>query len=319
MRSVSVSSPFSTTQALNGDSVMPAVRSVGPNTSWIRRCGPHSAPAITRPCPSRYLVPACITRSAPSASGRCSAGEQKVLSTVSSAPASCAMSASAAMSQTSVSGLVGVSANSSFVRRPDRGAPFGQIGLRHEAGVDAELGELLGEQADRRAEHRARAHHVVAGLQQAHHQQQDRAHAGGGGHGGLGTFHRRQPRFQAAHRGVAGAPVGEVLHLGKAPRRGLGIGLHEGAGQEQPLAVLAMLAGRQRGAHGQRLGAQAVGKPGARQAGGLVVAVGHRGLKVNRRCAAPAGCDRRQRLRRRRGPRCAAPRWRRTPPPRCRR
>ncbi|EWS63786.1 hypothetical protein Y695_02976 [Hydrogenophaga sp. T4] len=37
------------------------------------------------------------------------------MSTASSAPALCAMSASARMSQTSVNGLVGVSANSSFV------------------------------------------------------------------------------------------------------------------------------------------------------------------------------------------------------------
>ena len=30
----------------------------------------HRAPAITRPCPSRYLVPECMTMSAPKSTGR---------------------------------------------------------------------------------------------------------------------------------------------------------------------------------------------------------------------------------------------------------
>ena len=47
----------------------------------------HTAPPITRPCPSRYLVAEWITMSAPSSSGRCSAGVQNTLSTTSSAPA----------------------------------------------------------------------------------------------------------------------------------------------------------------------------------------------------------------------------------------
>ena len=83
----------------------------------------HSAPAITRPCPSKYLVADCMTTSAPSASGFCRAGVQKQLSTTSRAPALCAISASAAMSQTSVSGLVGVSASRILVL-PGRMAAF---------------------------------------------------------------------------------------------------------------------------------------------------------------------------------------------------
>jgi hypothetical protein len=63
--------------------------------------------------------------SAPNSTGRCSAGEQKQLSTVSRAPALCARSASAWMSHTSVSGLVGVSAKSNFV--------FGRIARFHSA------------------------------------------------------------------------------------------------------------------------------------------------------------------------------------------
>jgi len=53
--------------------------------------------------------------SAPRVIGRCKAGVAKQLSTASSAPALWAISAKARISQTSVSGLVGVSANSSLV------------------------------------------------------------------------------------------------------------------------------------------------------------------------------------------------------------
>ncbi len=115
MRIDSVSRPLSTTQALNGASVMPALRSTGRNNSATCFSVPHKAPATIRPWPSRYLVPEWITRSAPRDNGRCKAGEQKQLSTASNAPALWAMSASARMSHTSVSGLVGVSANSSRV------------------------------------------------------------------------------------------------------------------------------------------------------------------------------------------------------------
>ena len=60
-------------------------------------------------------MPECTIRSAPSLMGCCKAGVQKQLSTASKAPAAWAMSARARMSHTSVSGLLGVSANSSLV------------------------------------------------------------------------------------------------------------------------------------------------------------------------------------------------------------
>ena len=75
----------------------------------------HKAPAITRPWPSKYLVPECITISAPMSMGRCKMGVAKQLSTASKAPALCASSAKATMSHTSVKGLVGVSAHSNRV------------------------------------------------------------------------------------------------------------------------------------------------------------------------------------------------------------
>jgi hypothetical protein len=57
MRIESVSSPFSTTQALKGESDMPALRITGTNFSLTSCSVAHKAPAITRPWPSRYLVP----------------------------------------------------------------------------------------------------------------------------------------------------------------------------------------------------------------------------------------------------------------------
>src|SRR3989344_2681569 len=115
MRMDSVSRPLSTTQALKGASVMPAPRSVVISGPLTMASGPQMAPASTRPWPSRYLVPEWMMRSAPRSTGFCSAGVQKQLSTASRAPAACAISASAAMSQTSVSGLLGVSAKKSLV------------------------------------------------------------------------------------------------------------------------------------------------------------------------------------------------------------
>jgi hypothetical protein len=115
--------PLATIQALKGERFMPALRISGTNLPATRASLAQSAPAFTRPWPSRNLVPECITMSAPNFTGCCRAGEHRQLSTTSSAPPSCAMSARAWMSQTSVIGLVGVSANSSRV--------FGRIAAFH--------------------------------------------------------------------------------------------------------------------------------------------------------------------------------------------
>ncbi len=62
-----------------------------------------------------YLVAEWITTSAPSFSGCCRAGVQKQLSTASSAPLAWAISASAAISTNSASGLDGDSTKNSLV------------------------------------------------------------------------------------------------------------------------------------------------------------------------------------------------------------
>ena len=62
-----------------------------------------------------YLVVEWTTMSAPRASGFWKYGEAKVLSTATTAPRSCAISESSAMSESVSIGLVGVSIQSSFV------------------------------------------------------------------------------------------------------------------------------------------------------------------------------------------------------------
>ena len=70
-------------------------RSAPSRTAAIRSRDPTTRPPSRRECPDRYFVADSITRSAPCSSGRHTAGEANVLSTVSSAPCRCAASASA--------------------------------------------------------------------------------------------------------------------------------------------------------------------------------------------------------------------------------
>ena len=71
-------------------------------------------PPVTSQWPPKYFVVACMTRSAPRSSGRCTIGAQ-VLSQTQIAPAACAISASAARSVIFSSGFEGVSTQTSFV------------------------------------------------------------------------------------------------------------------------------------------------------------------------------------------------------------
>ena len=100
-------------QASNGPGVLP-VRSRKP---FSRACRSSS---VTLTCPSSRslwpvsaLVSLPTVMSAPSASGRWPSGVAVVLSTATSAPAARAAAATAAMSQTSSSGLLGVSSSTS--------------------------------------------------------------------------------------------------------------------------------------------------------------------------------------------------------------
>ncbi len=97
---------------MNGDRHGPAVRMNANRSLPTSFESPTTAPPTQRPWPSRYLVAEWITRSAPSSSGRCSAGVQNTLSTARSAFAFFATRDKASMSDTSVSGFDGVSRNS---------------------------------------------------------------------------------------------------------------------------------------------------------------------------------------------------------------
>ena len=103
------------------------------------------------------------------------------------------------------------------------GLPGGGVGLRHKGGFHAKAGQVGANEADGGAEHRARAHDVVTGLEQGQAHHQNGGHARGGANGGIGTFQRGQTLLEAADGGVAVAAVGVAVFLaGKAARGGLG-------------------------------------------------------------------------------------------------
>lgn len=77
--------------------------------SAISAVAEHTTPPITSECPLRYLVEDCTTASAPNPMGRCSTGEQNVLSATMSPPPACVASASAARSLMASKGFEGVS------------------------------------------------------------------------------------------------------------------------------------------------------------------------------------------------------------------
>mgnify|MGYP006866086664 CR=1 FL=1 len=71
---------------------------------------PHKAPAITRPWPSKYLVPECTIKSAPMAMGRCKIGVAKQLSIINKRLCFLAILPNTSKSIISTAGFVGDSA-----------------------------------------------------------------------------------------------------------------------------------------------------------------------------------------------------------------
>ena len=115
MRSGSVLMPRSTRKHSKGDITPPAAFWISRKRSLCSGLVPMSAPPRPSEWPLRYLVVECITMSAPSASGLCSTGDRNVLSTLTSAPCAWAIFATAAMSVSTMSGLLGVSMCTSLV------------------------------------------------------------------------------------------------------------------------------------------------------------------------------------------------------------
>src|SRR5204862_4188311 len=93
-----------------------------PQVVWISRTRSEKSvlvfairtPPVTSECPPRYFVVECMTKSAPSSSGRWTIGAQ-VLSHAQIAPAACAISTTAALPVIFMSGLDGVSVQISLV------------------------------------------------------------------------------------------------------------------------------------------------------------------------------------------------------------
>ena len=122
MRASSVRSPRRVRKLSNGEPVRPSA--LAHHTSCWCSSGSRAttAPPTTSLWPLTYLVVECRTRSAPNASGFCSAGDRNVLSTTASAPARCAASITRRRSVMRRSGLDGVSTSTSFGDWPSASA-----------------------------------------------------------------------------------------------------------------------------------------------------------------------------------------------------
>ena len=108
-RSGRVRAPRAISQELNGDAAPPR-RSVWRRIGSTSALDPAAIPPSASPCPETHLVVVCSTRSAPCSSGRITTGLKKVLSITRSAPASCAIFASAGRSLIRIHGFESTSA-----------------------------------------------------------------------------------------------------------------------------------------------------------------------------------------------------------------
>ena len=168
------------------------LRTMGKNFSRTMASGWRTARRPSHgPVRPRYLVPECITMSAPSAMGRCNSGVAKQLSTASSAPALWAMSASADVAHLGqrVGGRFG---EQQFGVGAHRSTSTSTSVCEQNVVSTPKRANSLANQLDRGAEHGARQHHVVARLEQADdHHQHDGRHAAGRGDAGLGCLPAR--------------------------------------------------------------------------------------------------------------------------------
>ncbi len=150
---------------------------------------------------------------------------------------------------------------------PHGRAPLVEVVAVHQRAVDAEARQQVLDDVAAGAEQRLGGHHVVAGLDLAHHGRRHGRHAGRRGAGVLGAFEQRHALLEHPHGGVREARVDEagVLAL-EARLGGLGGLVDEALRQEQRFRRLAE--GRAQGA--------AVDEAGGGAEGGELV--GHGGL-----------------------------------------
>ena len=180
-----------------------------------------SAPATTSEWPFRIFVAACMTMSAPSASGRVCTGEAAVESTASRAPA--------AMRDLGRGGDVGdgpervrrrLDPDELGLARPHRRFERREIVGLDEVDAQAPARRLGGEPVAQRPVHHPGRDDVVAGVERLEHGGR-RRHAGGEEQRlGAPSSSMARTLSACAHRGVVGPAVDEAGANRRCPRRG---------------------------------------------------------------------------------------------------
>ena len=168
MRTASVFTPRSTSQASNGPGTAPSDFCRNRSRSAIVGSFVPAKPPMTSECPPRYFVVEWTTMSAPRSSGFWRYGVANVLSTTSRAPAARVAAATAAMSTRLSSGLVGVSIQTSRASPRSAAGSVRELGGRRVGEAVALRLVDLREHAVRAAVDVVHADDVVAGVEQVH-------------------------------------------------------------------------------------------------------------------------------------------------------
>ena len=247
-RIASVSSPFSNTHALNGDIDGPVWRRKVWMWSAMNGSDDRMMPPRQRPCPSMCLVAEYTTTSAPNCSGLCQIGVANTLSTISRAPAACAISAMAPMSSTSSVGIGRAFQKAAFGVRPHRLLPLLEIEAVDQRRRDAVARQQIFHHIAARAEHRLRRDHVIAGLQRRQDRGRHRGHAGGGGARGACAFELDHAALEHRDVRIGKARIQKAGFVALEPRLALfGAVVDKALGQEQRFGRFAELRAQRAG------------------------------------------------------------------------
>ena len=174
-------------------------------------------------------------------SGCCSNGVANTLSTITFAPARCAIWLTAARSTSSSVGLPGDPGKRDRPRAANARSQARQILAVDQLDLDAEAWAQLGEDPMAGTEQQGRADDPHARAQLAHQGRMHCRHAAGGGGAVLRALEQRHPLLQHPDRGVAHPRVGvALLGLGEAGLGVLGALVTEAGGQKERLGGLAV-------------------------------------------------------------------------------
>ena len=132
------------------------------------------------------------------------------MSTTKVAPAACAIFATAAMSMTSSTGLVGLSRKNVLVFGANRFSPLVEIGAVDEGRGDAEARQEILDHPAARAEQRLRGDDVIAGLELPDQRSRHRRHAGRGRARRFGPLEGRHPALEHRDRRIGETRIEEA-------------------------------------------------------------------------------------------------------------